>query len=177
MRENCRVSAASIKTASGTDFGMSAVTAARAVAAVFLTVMFGIFLIIVFPLTESESPFGKTAPVRVARHQRTESYTDAEVLFVPGLSDLPAISDIYIEYDLKVIHNLSAGQMKSLQGGAWKIVWLTAALFTLYCYRVFFQKVRFYRFWLPRFFCELLILLKKDGKKRCVYYWREKIVR
>ena len=74
MRENCGISAASIKTASGTDFGMSAVAAARAVAAVFLTVMFGIFLIIVFPLTESERPFGKAAPVRVVRHQGTVSY-------------------------------------------------------------------------------------------------------
>lgn len=168
MRENCRASAASIEAASGAVFGMSVRTAIKAVSAVLLAAMFGIFLIVAFPAVESGSSGmdAETVSVQTLQRHGRKAYANGDVPLISNVSDLPVISDIYDEYDLKVVHNLSAGQMKSMQGVVWKIGWIAAALFALYVYKVFFQKVRPYTFRRSCFSCELMILLKKDGKKR-----------
>lgn len=169
MRDDCRTSAVPIKAVPGAVLRTPSRTLLRALAAVFLAVMFGLFLIVVFPAAESGSSVmdERAVPVRTVQRHGGKAYANGDVPLISSVSDLPVIRDIYDEYDLKVIHSLSAGQMKSLQGGIWKIVWMAAALFMLYVYKVFFQKGRLSAFRLPCFSCELMILLKKDGKKRC----------
>ncbi len=140
----------------------------KSVSAMVLAVMFGIFLLIVFPVAGSGSSIMEegTVPGQAVQRHGRKAYAHGDVSLISNVNDLPVISDIYDEYDLKVIHSPSAEQMKSVQGGAWKIVWIAAALFMLYVYKVCLQRGKLYAFRRPCFSCELLILLKKDGKKR-----------
>lgn len=171
MRDDCRTSAELKKAVSETVRDMlppKTRPALRSVSAMVLAVMFGIFLLVVFPVAGSGSSImeERTLPGQAVQQYGRKAYAHGDVSLISNVNDLPVISDIYDEYDLKVIHSLSAGQMKSMQGGAWKIVWMAAALFILYVYKVCLQRGKLYAFWLPCFSCELLILLKKDGKKR-----------
>ena len=100
-----------------------------------LVAMFGVFLIVAFPAAESGSSGmdAETVSVQTLQRHGRKAYANGDMPLISNVSDLPVISDIYDEYDLKVVHNLSAGQMKSMQGVVWKIGWISGGLVCTLC--------------------------------------------
>lgn len=166
MRGNCTASAAAIKAMPKTVFGIPVEAAMRVIAVVLLAVIIRILLAIVFPLAGSKNSFEDNLLAQEGWQWTTAVYTAVDETLVLDMCDLPAMSDIYNEYDLKVVHSFSARQVKSMQGGIWKIVWMASVFSVPYFYKKLFQMVRMYAYGISCFSCELLILLKKDGKKR-----------
>lgn len=135
----------------------------RLMAAAVLVALLG-FLPVASSLAESGGSLWECVSAEEMRTRRAESYDDTEMLFDKRVDDVPEISDIYDEYDAKVIHSSPAGMMKTMQGTG-LVVWAAGAFFIWYLYRMCFRQVRLFGSELSRVSCKLLILLEKDGKK------------
>ena len=139
----------------------------RTALAVMLTVLLGILLPVALPVAESGEDFLETPWEQIAGRQMVpERHTSSRQERAPDMEEsLPVLNSSFMADDFVRISHPTLEPGKRIPG-VWVLLWAASAAVLVYLNRSFRLRVKRYVLRLSRFSSELLVLMKKDGKKR-----------